>query len=157
MLSFTAMLYLPISRSWLFSQTAQRIYFVSALLALALIATLVGVRMAMAVAGTTALVPPASSVVRTLLYPEVAGDAVLWIGMWYFWFGFDPSHYLKKAIWVCRFVLLGTVRNNLLLFFRLSSLRIDPIKRLDLERPGVMQSHRARARRPVGSPATIAT
>src|SRR5258708_30893037 len=112
MLSFTAMLYLPITRSWLFSQTAQRIYFVSALLALALIATLVGVRIAMAPAGTRALVPPASSVVRTLRYPEVAGEAVLWGGMWYFWFGFDSSHYFKKAIWfVGLFFLvpLGTI------------------------------------------------
>ena len=60
--------------------------------------------MAMSAAGAHALVAPASAVVRTLLYPEMAGAAVLWIGMWYFWFGFDSSHYFKKAIW---FVLLG--------------------------------------------------
>ena len=98
------MLYLPIKRSWLFSQTAQRIYFSSALLTLAFIATLLGVRMAMAAVGTRSLAAPASAVVQTLLYPEVAGVAMLWIGMWYFWFGFDSSHYLKKAVW---FVLLG--------------------------------------------------
>jgi hypothetical protein len=98
------MLYLPINRSWLFSPLAQRMYFASALLTLAFIATFLGVRMAMVAAGTPALVAPASAVVRTLLYPEIAGVAVLWIGMWYFWFGFDSSHYLKKAMW---FVLLG--------------------------------------------------
>jgi hypothetical protein len=98
------MLYLPINRSWLFSATAQRTYFASALLTLAFIATLLAVRMAMVSAGTHALVAPASAVVRTLLYPETAGVAVLWIGMWYFWLGFDSSHYFKKAMW---FVLLG--------------------------------------------------
>ena len=60
--------------------------------------------MAMATVGTRTPAAPASAVVRTLLYPEVAGVAVLRIGMWYFWFGFDSSHYLKKAVW---FVLLG--------------------------------------------------
>ena len=96
------MLYLPISRSWLLSPTAQRIYFGSAFLTLAFIATLLGVQMAMVAAGTRYLAFPASTVVRVLLYPEVAGVAVLWIGMWYFWFGFDPSHYFKKTIWfVC--------------------------------------------------------
>jgi hypothetical protein len=76
---------------------------VSALLALALIATLLGAYMAMAAAGTRALTPSASPVVRMLLFPEIAGEAALWVGMWYFWFGFDRSHYLKKAVW---FVLL---------------------------------------------------
>ncbi|HXM68225.1 MAG TPA: hypothetical protein VN911_15950 [Candidatus Acidoferrum sp.] len=98
------MLYLRISRSWLFSQTAQRIYFTSSLLVFAFIGTLIGVRMALAASGARSLAGPASSVVRMLLYPEVTGVAVLWIGMWYFWFGFDTSHYLKKAVW---FVLLG--------------------------------------------------
>jgi hypothetical protein len=98
------MLYLPINRNWLFSPTAQRTYFASALLTLAFIATLLGVRMAMVAVGTGVLVAPASAIIRTILYPEIAGVALLWIGMWYFWFGFDSSHYLKKAVW---FVLLG--------------------------------------------------
>jgi hypothetical protein len=101
------MLYLPISRSWIFSPTAQRIYFASALLALALIATFVGVHMAMSAAGARKLTPPASSVVRMLLYPEAAGEAVLWVAMWYFWFGFDRSHYLKKAMWFALLFLLA--------------------------------------------------
>ena len=93
------MLYLPINRSWLFSLTAQRIYFVSALLALALTATLMGVHMAMRVAGTRTLTRDAASVIRVLLYPEVLGMAILWAAMWYFWFGFDRSHYFKRTIW----------------------------------------------------------
>jgi hypothetical protein len=111
MLDCAAMLYLPISRSWIFSLAAQRVYFVSALLAFALMATLVGVRAAVAMAGARTLNPPAASIVRMLLYPEVLGAAVLWVAMWYFWFSFDGSHYLKKAAWfgVLLFVPIGTL------------------------------------------------
>ena len=93
------MLYLPISRSWLFSPAARRIYLLCALLALGLIATEIGVHMAMSAARTGKLTPAAALFVRTLLYPEIAGTALLWTTMWYFWFGFDSSHYLKKALW----------------------------------------------------------
>lgn len=120
------MLYLPISRGWILSSTAQRIYFASALLALALIATLMGVRMAMSAAGMRALTPSASPVVRTLLYPEILGAAVLWIAMWYFWFGFDHSHYLKKTAWfVCLFLLapFGTVAYYFVVYRRFVSPR----------------------------------
>jgi len=92
-------LYLPINPAWVVSLVARRIYFACALLALALIATLTGVHVAMSAAGTAALTPAAASLVRTLLFPEIAGTAVLWVSMWYFWFGFDHSYYLKKAIW----------------------------------------------------------
>jgi hypothetical protein len=115
------MLYLPISRSWLFSTTARRIYFVSALLALALIATLLGVHMAMAAAGMRALTPSASTLVRMILFPEIVGEAVLWVGMWYFWFGFDRSHYLKKAVWFVLLFLLapfGTIFYYFLVYRR---------------------------------------
>jgi hypothetical protein len=93
------MLYLPISRSWLVSPVARRIYLLCALLALGLIATEIGLHMAMSAAGTGKLTPAAALFVRTLLYPEIVGTALLWIAMWYFWFGFDSSHYLKKALW----------------------------------------------------------
>ena len=93
------MLFLPISRSWLFSGIAQRIYLVSALLALALIATRIGVHTAIAAAGIGALNARAASVVQMLLLPEIFGSAILWIGMWYFWFSFDQSPYLQKTIW----------------------------------------------------------
>jgi hypothetical protein len=126
------MLYLPVSRSWLFSETARRIYFVSALLALALIATFLGVRMAMAAAGTRALSPSASHIVRMLLFPEIVGEAVLYVGMWYFWFAFDRSHYLKKAVWFVLLFLLapfGTIFYYFLVYRRgisTDSAEIDP-------------------------------
>jgi hypothetical protein len=101
------MLYLPINRSWLFSPTAQRIYFACALLALAFIATFLGVSAAMSAARQAALNPAAASLVRTLFYPEILGVAILWAAMWYFWFSFDQSHYLKRAVWFCLLFFLA--------------------------------------------------
>jgi hypothetical protein len=97
------MLFLPISRDWLFSRGAQRVYLASAILTYALVATLTGTRLAIAVAGTNALTADARSLVRLILFPEILGTALLWISMWYFWLGFDRSRYLKKAL---SFVLL---------------------------------------------------
>jgi len=96
-LILSVMLYLPISRGWLLSRNAQHVYLGCAVLTLALIATLVGVRLAMPAAGATALNRQARSVLRLLLLPEILGSGLLWVAMWYFWFSFDRSHYLKKA------------------------------------------------------------
>src|SRR4051812_22400118 len=93
------MLFLPISRDWMFSQTARGIYFGCAMFSLALFATLIGVHTAISAAGIKALTPRSAAIVRVLLFPEIIATALLWIAMWYFWFSFDRSHFLKKAGW----------------------------------------------------------
>lgn len=103
MLIYTGMLFLPISRDWLLSQSAQWVYLACAVLTFALVATLTGTHLAIAVAGANALTADARTLVRLILFPEILGAALLWVSMWYFWFGFDRSHYLKKAL---SFVLL---------------------------------------------------
>lgn len=45
----------------------------------------------------------ARTIVKLILFPEILGAGLLWIAMWYFWFGFDRSHYLLRAL---SFVLL---------------------------------------------------
>jgi len=115
------MLYLPISRSWLLSRAAQIVYLVSAMLALALVATSIGVHAALFAARANSLNYAAASLARALLFPEIAGTAALWVGMWYFWFNFDRSHYLYKAMWfVFLFFLapLGTVAYYFLVYRR---------------------------------------
>lgn len=97
------MLYLPINRNWVLSRTAQRIYLGCSVLTLGLLATLMGVHLALSAAHAAALNTDARSVVRFLLFPEILAAAVLWVAMWYFWFGFDRSHYVKRAL---SFVLL---------------------------------------------------
>jgi hypothetical protein len=96
------MLFLPINRNWVLSQAAQYVYLGAAVLSLALLATLIGIDMAISAAGM-ALTAEARLLVKLILFPEILGAGLLWVAMWYFWFGFDRSHYLLKTI---SFVLL---------------------------------------------------
>jgi hypothetical protein len=90
---------LPITRSWLDSRAAQRVYLVCAVLSLALFGTLVGTRTAQDVAGRNALPPATLAVLRVVFVPETIAAAVLWAGMLYFWFNLDRSNWLKRALW----------------------------------------------------------
>jgi hypothetical protein len=40
-----------------------------------------------------------SLVMRAVVLVGVSATAIVWVAMWYFWFGVDNSRYLKKAIW----------------------------------------------------------
>ena len=68
-------------------------------LALALSGTLAGTRAAQAAMGSYTLPPATAAVLRFVLIPEVFGTALLWVAMLYFWFGFDQSSLLKRALW----------------------------------------------------------
>lgn len=98
------MLVLPISRSWLFSKTAQRAYLVAALLVIAWFGTRIAIHAAMSSAGRTELSTSAALLVRVLLYPEIVGSALLWVGMLYF--SFDQTDFMKRAVWFLILVLI---------------------------------------------------
>ena len=74
-----------ISRNWLFSKNAQRVYLVCAILDLAFLGTRVGITAAMSVAGVLTLPTTMRMVVGLLSVPEVMGIAVLTVGMTYCW------------------------------------------------------------------------
>lgn len=95
------MLYLPITKAWIVSPAARRVYLVCALAAFSLFGVLIGSRTALRFAGANSFVvsPIAALTVRFLLWPGILGTATLSIAMWYFWFSFDDSSWIKKAIW----------------------------------------------------------
>ena len=97
------MMYVSISRDWLFSPTAQRVYLICAILNLALLAIRLGIALAMVAAGAPVLPSGSRLLVRALLFPEIVGTAVLFVGMSYCWLGFGGS-YKKKVLW---FILLN--------------------------------------------------
>jgi hypothetical protein len=112
MLVWSPVLQLPINHNWLFSQTAPSVYLGCAFLTLALVATLIGTHLAMSVAGARPRTPESRSLVGFLLFPEILGAALLWVAMWYFWFGFDRSHCWKRAlsfIWLFFLAPIGTL------------------------------------------------
>ena len=97
------MMYLTVSRNWLFSRTAQRVYLVCAIMDLAFLGTRIGIAAAMNATGVFTLPPPVRMVMGTLFIPEVAGTAVLTVGMTYCWLGLKGS-YSKKLLW---FIFIG--------------------------------------------------
>jgi hypothetical protein len=117
MLSSATMLILPISRAWMHSRAARRVYTVCAVLALALGGTLMGTHAAQAVIGAETLPSPTAAVLKVVLIPEVIGTALLWVAMFYFWFGFDRSHWLARALWFCVISFLAPLGLALYCFF----------------------------------------
>src|SRR5271169_122377 len=93
------MMILPISRTWMVSRVARRVYLICSVLALALSGTLAGTRAAQSAIGSHTLPPSTAAILRLVLIPEVIGSALLWVAMLYFWFGFDQSSWLKHALW----------------------------------------------------------
>jgi hypothetical protein len=93
------MMYVLISRNWLFSRTARRVYLLCALFNLALLATRIGIVVAMPAAGVSSLSSTAALLVKGFFLLEIIGSAVLFVGMSYCWLGFDGS-YKKKGLWI---------------------------------------------------------
>ena len=106
------MLHLPITRSWILSLTAQRVYFACAIANLYFLIALTATRVVFHVAG-----PPSVVTVKILLWPGIAGSSVLAVAMWYFWFKFDQSHWVKRALWFPVLFLGITVGPALYYFF----------------------------------------
>ncbi len=113
------MLYLPITKSWILSALASRVYFACALLAMALFGILIATSIAVAVSGVRSLadVPSTLSLVKALILPGVCGTALLSTAMWYFWFTFDRSSWKSKAFWFLPLYLLLPIGPALYYFF----------------------------------------
>lgn len=88
-----------ISRSWIISKVAQRIYLCCALLAIAEFGLILATHAALAATGAAELRGAARTLVHILIVPAVVGTATLFVAMWYFWFGIDDSGWLKKTCW----------------------------------------------------------
>ena len=101
----TAMLYLPITPSWILSRRAQRLYLLCSIAIVALLMFLSGSPYwseVWSVSRFGALSP-------VIMYPPglcIIGTATLWVALWYFWFTFDRSQWWKRALW-CFVLLLG--------------------------------------------------
>jgi hypothetical protein len=108
---------LLISKSWILSKTAQRVYLWCAILTLAEFGLVIAVQAAITAAEARELTGIARAVVQVLVVPAVTGTAVLLVAMWYFWFGYDRSHWLKKALWFLLLGLLAPIGAVLYFFF----------------------------------------
>src|SRR5215470_105259 len=113
------MLYLSVTRRWIVSRTANDVYFGCAIASLWLLATLIGVRAALEMSGPNALAeaPLAALLIKGLLWPGIVGSGLLRVAMWYFWFSFDHSGWVKRAVWFLVWFLGITVGPAFYYFF----------------------------------------
>ena len=101
MLSCASMLYLPLKKAWIISSAARRVYLYVRSSHHRLSGSNGHSGAALGASGIRTLerFPTTSLIVRLLFWPGILGTALLSIAMWYFWYGFDHSGWLKKAIW----------------------------------------------------------
>jgi hypothetical protein len=88
-----------INKDWMVSQTARRVYRVTAALSLALFFFMIAVRFEGGIPRN--LVP----ILKVPLFAGVLGAAITTVGMEYFFFGFDNSSAMKKVFWFCAILL----------------------------------------------------
>ena len=95
------MLHLPITRRRIVSLTCKGAYLGCAIANLWLCATRIGVGAALEMSGPNALAesPLAALLIKGLLWPGIVGRGLLRVAMWYFWFSFDHSGWVKRTIW----------------------------------------------------------
>ncbi|MBZ5567149.1 MAG: hypothetical protein LAN64_04775, partial [Acidobacteriia bacterium] len=84
-----------ITKDWIVSVAARRIYLTAAGLSLAFLLLLIALQF-------VGEVPvPWVPIVRALVFAGVVGTATTMVAMEYFLFGFDKSSAFKKAFWFC--------------------------------------------------------
>jgi hypothetical protein len=88
-----------ISKEWIVSPTARRIYRASALLS---IASLFGWWIVLFEGGVPPVLPP---IAKLLLFAGALGTGITLIGMECFLFRFDDQHPLKQVVWFCLMLL----------------------------------------------------
>jgi hypothetical protein len=113
------MLYLPIKKAWIVSRVARRLYLICAVLAMSLFGGVIASRMALTASGVASFSASQAAVllIRILLWPGIVATALLSIAMWYFWFGFDNSGWIRKTAWFLPLYLLLGIGPALYYFF----------------------------------------
>lgn len=100
---------LYISRNWIVSSTARRVYLVASICSLSLIGSLIAIAMAISGTGRTFAEVNAATVVvvYALLLIGVVWAAILRVAMLYYWYGFDLSGSGAKLFWLVGMLLFG--------------------------------------------------
>ena len=110
--------YVFISRSWIISTRAKRLYLICTILTAVMFVTIFALQAAMILAD----IPVEQSlVVRTLafliLLSGAFGTATLWVAMWYHWFGYNRDSEMSKSFWLSGFIFFGPLASIFYYFF----------------------------------------
>jgi hypothetical protein len=116
------MMNLPITKEWIISPFARRLYMLTSLFSLAFSVFLIAMKAigSQAASDITKSVPM-FLILRMVTFVGVLTTAITWVSMLYFWFEFDKSGSVKKAVWfvvlmiaapACPFYCLTTYRHS---------------------------------------------
>ena len=116
------MMNLPITKEWIISPFARRLYTLTALFSLAFSVFLIAMKaIGQQAASDITKSAPLFLILRTVTFVGVLATAITWVSMLYFWFEFDKSGTAKKAVWLvvlmiaapaCPFYCLTTYRRS---------------------------------------------
>jgi hypothetical protein len=98
----------PIRRSWLFSRAAGRLYFVSAILGLALLISFIAIAFTQALVGPLQETTAIHAALLLLLFPGACGISVVWVAMWLCLLNFEKETF-SGAVYGPLFLLLGPI------------------------------------------------
>lgn len=108
---------------------ARRVYFICAICSIYFLGMYIGVTAAINAAAEKSLNPSPllATVLRLSFLPGIVGTATLWIAMWYFWFGYDGSHWAKRALWFLPllFAPIGPVLYYFIVYRRIGFSQFD--------------------------------
>ena len=118
-----------VSDSWLVSAVAKKVYLAACVLTVFFFGLLMAiVAGAAAAGGDLEQSPILAALLKGLLFFGIVGAALLWTGMWYFWFRFHPSDGMSKALWAAAFIVLASFGS--LLYFLFVYLRSPEVRAL---------------------------
>jgi hypothetical protein len=99
-----------ISREWIVSPVARRVYLFAAISTLMMFGCFFAIVAAVAAAGGGSFIPPAVAFgLRVLLFISALGAAILWVAMFYYWFNFDVSGAWWKTLSLIALFLFGPI------------------------------------------------
>lgn len=113
--------HLYIKPSWVVSPRARRVYLAASCLSIYFFVLFIAVSAIIESTPTAIDLPNAvAAFIRVQMYLGVLGMAVLWIGMAYYWYGFDSSNSWLKAVTLLILLLgpLGAVLYQFLIYRR---------------------------------------
>jgi hypothetical protein len=99
-----------VSDSWLISPMAKKVYLAAAVLTIFFFGLITTIAFAAGLAGgTLAQSPMLASALKTVLFLSIVGAALLWMGMWYFWYRFHPGSDMSKTLWAALLLVFGPI------------------------------------------------
>lgn len=107
-----------ITRSWIVSTRARSVYLICIIFVFAMVVGLVGIRSILVFGAAQG---KHSFMIRALEFlivlPGMVATAMIWVAMWYHWYGYNKDSFFSKAFWFLALFYLGPIAALVYYFF----------------------------------------